>query len=723
MITRSSRAQRPVLTGPASSNKSTTTSRAPTTAKFLGIVATKPSPRKGQGKTIEDYEQELQESKDELVDAEAMLKAARASCALAEQAYAVAKIAADKKSSSATKKQLDHAAENKRVATSSQKEAMKQVGVIKGRITRITKHILSFVEVAQKMARKEGAESDASDLTDIDELSVLLDNVTTSEGSLPLPSKKAMEVPKEKRSKRVGVKMLEVPQETTTSTGHSMATSTPPTPPAPSPDSNSMTPSAGSAQSQPAVEQPIGPAELENKPQPSAAIKKPQSPVEPHPSEEVHAPSPEYPLPPKTLPAESVSDGDDRPVEQTPVDDDGPMPSDSAEVNEDQMTPESQSSKDAPALELGNEAPGGETASKKVKKAPSNKGRKSGKRTNQEASGDIEGDVTASAPPKKRRRTRKTETEPNQAPTRRRRNVANTRSQIDPETLEGSEDDIPLKLSRIRKWFNAAVGGVGPSAITVPKSSLGLRTYLYASADACPELLTTSREIALTAMTSGAGNLICRYHTINDKGVDKSNIADGLDGVLYGKPWATLHQALKEQLLNDQKAAEAEALKRGIFPTPLQDWEVPGWDRVKSRDPRATDCGCVIDDVLLESYLWKTGELTSYTSTIVDSWGTDFLTPRQRALVCRQYREGSLLDIDDLYPLVSVNGLWVRRDPLHPRRVQVQRGLALIAAGEQAAARMQVIEDAEEARQLTEAMGPVGLAVLDDAKEKMDVDN
>ncbi|KAK7025573.1 hypothetical protein VNI00_015926 [Paramarasmius palmivorus] len=731
MITRSARVPRPVLTGPTGSSNSTTTSRAPTTAKFLGIVATtKPSPGKGRA---------LQESKEDLQDAEDVLRAARAACALAEQTYEVARIATEKKSSASTKRQLDQAAETKKLATSSQKEAAKQVSVIKRRITRITNQILSFIEVAQMMAGNEGPDSDASDLTDIDVLSALLENVTSSEGSLPLPSKEAMEMSKKKHPKCVRVKMPEVPAENTTSTGQPVATSAPPTMETPTLDSTSTAPSVNTQSLPPVEPTPVQPTpsdssvetptEPVNNSQSLASIKKPSSPAEPHLSEDIPGPSPEHPQSPQIPSTNNVPDNETRPIEQPGVGDDRHMSSHSTEVDGKQsiIMPESQSSEGAPALELDGEASGdhtsGETASKKTK-TPSRTGKKPGKRT-QEVSGDTEGDVMASGPPKKRRRTRKTETEtePSQAPTRRRRNVANTRSQIDPETLEGSKEDIPLKLARIRKWFNAAVGGNGPSAITAPKSSLGLRTYLYASADACPELLTTSREIALTAMTSGVGNLICRYHTINDKGVDKSIIADGLDGVLYGKPWVTLHHTLKEQLLNAQKAAEEAALKQGFLPTPLQEWEVPGWDRVKSRDPRATDCGCVINDVLLESYLWKTGELTSYTSTIVDSWGTNFLTPRQRALVCRQYREGSLLDVDDLYPLVSVNGHWVRRDPLHPRRVQVQRGLALIAAGEQAAAQSQLMEEAEEARQLNEAMGPIGLAGLDNAKEKMDIDN
>ncbi|KAK7042938.1 hypothetical protein VNI00_008675 [Paramarasmius palmivorus] len=286
-----------------------------------------------------------------------------------------------------------------------------------------------------------------------------------------------------------------------------------------------------------------------------------------------------------------------------------------------------------------------------------------------------------------------------------------------PEALEPLEEDEDKsevltgdsKIDGIRRWLRSCVKGGGPASITAPKSQLGIRTYIYERASNLPEVITTAREIALTAMVSSRHNLICRYHSITDKSARRSQLGvDGDDDTLYGRPWPPLSKAVKDQLLQDQAKAEAAALKAGADPASLkpEGWVIPGWNRVKSRHPRAADCGCDIEDMLLELYLWKTGKLKSYTVNIVDNWRADFLSPRQRALACAQHREWALLEADDMFSLGTEDGRWVQRDEAYPRRIQRERLNDIIAEKERKAA------DASAKAVATEKAGEAELAAM-----------
>ncbi|KAK7034480.1 hypothetical protein VNI00_012327 [Paramarasmius palmivorus] len=256
-----------------------------------------------------------------------------------------------------------------------------------------------------------------------------------------------------------------------------------------------------------------------------------------------------------------------------------------------------------------------------------------------------------------------------------------------PDLTEGFRSK---KIKKIHAWLDRAIKGDGPSAIEDVSKTLGIRTLLYESASILPELVTTAREITLAALVSAEGNLICRYHTISDKSRDKPGAVDGEDGTLYGRPWPWMHGAEKKVALDEEKeakAAAAEALAaQEELPSdpdllnPNKPHKTPGLKIVASRGADKTDCGCDVQDMLLELRLWKTGKLTSPTCDLIDDWRADFLTPRQRALVCKQYREDTLLDIDDLYSLGVENGKWVRRDKVHHRRVQAERALKIVEA-------------------------------------------
>ncbi|EEB89761.1 hypothetical protein MPER_12109 [Moniliophthora perniciosa FA553] len=244
-----------------------------------------------------------------------------------------------------------------------------------------------------------------------------------------------------------------------------------------------------------------------------------------------------------------------------------------------------------------------------------------------------------------------------------------------PKTEEEKQAEMENHKKEAMTWFAKAISG-GPSSI--PKPSGGLRHFNYAWARHFPALMTTSREIALTSMVSGTGFLICRYHSKTMKGTQRLEEAvDGCNGALWGRPWAGLGRDEKaRKLLKEAKEAKsADAVTTDDRLLDPYHWEVPGWKRLRERDPCAMDCGCLIDEVLLEGYLWKDTRFSSIScdDPKKDSWRDDFITPRQRALNNQAFRDHTGLTLDDLYSHVAINGEWVERDSTFRKRIQIAR--------------------------------------------------
>ncbi|EEB88877.1 hypothetical protein MPER_13100 [Moniliophthora perniciosa FA553] len=244
-----------------------------------------------------------------------------------------------------------------------------------------------------------------------------------------------------------------------------------------------------------------------------------------------------------------------------------------------------------------------------------------------------------------------------------------------PKTEQEKQAEMEEFKKEAMNWFAKAISG-GPKSI--PKPCGGLRHFNYAWARHFPALMTTSREIALTSMVSGTGFLICRYHSKTMKGIQRlEEGVDGSDGILWGRPWAGLGRDEKaRRLLKEAKEAKsADAVTTDNSLLDPYHWEVPGWKRLRGRDPRAMDCGCSIDEVLMEGYLWKDTRFSSIScdDPKKDSWRDDFITPRQHVLNNQAFRNHTGLTLDDLYSHVAVNGEWVERDSTFRKRIQIAR--------------------------------------------------
>ncbi|KAK7059097.1 hypothetical protein VNI00_001722 [Paramarasmius palmivorus] len=247
-----------------------------------------------------------------------------------------------------------------------------------------------------------------------------------------------------------------------------------------------------------------------------------------------------------------------------------------------------------------------------------------------------------------------------------------------PEELADGDADTPV-LSVIKKsfyqWLKEIKRGEGPADFKPPP--YGIRGWVYYSPTLFPEAATTSREVALACMVSGQGTLLCRYHTRTKKSVRERDLRDGEEGLLFGRPWDAIHRLDWQALDKGQKPGKAAAKRfvQSLSSTSPRGWVVPGWKRFPGRDPRAMDCGCYIEDVLLEFYLWKTGRFTSPVMKMIDHFGRDLLKPRQRAFLLGVYRSETKLDINDIYSMVAVDGKWVHRPKTYAKRLQAQRVL------------------------------------------------
>lgn len=83
-------------------------------------------------------------------------------------------------------------------------------------------------------------------------------------------------------------------------------------------------------------------------------------------------------------------------------------------------------------------------------------------------------------------------------------------------------------------------------------------------------------------------------------------------------------------------------------------------DKGHVREEGYMDCGCLIDDVLMEFYFWKTLTITSPLETLIGieepMKGTIFW-PRERAFLIQAWMAGTGLTVDDIYSSKRPRGM------------------------------------------------------------------
>ena len=151
------------------------------------------------------------------------------------------------------------------------------------------------------------------------------------------------------------------------------------------------------------------------------------------------------------------------------------------------------------------------------------------------------------------------------------------------------------------------------------------------------EAATKSRELALECLTTQNFNIFCRYHHEIDKKGKKIDGKEGEKFVLNGVPLPrkTVHPEAAKAL---KKKKSALYTRKGEF-----------------RNPRLCDgylnCGCQVDNALLDFFFWKTWTLTGTVNgeEVTESMGEQHIPPRLRAFVVKAFKEWTGLTVDDLY--------------------------------------------------------------------------
>ncbi|KAH9480107.1 hypothetical protein JR316_0006704 [Psilocybe cubensis] len=144
-----------------------------------------------------------------------------------------------------------------------------------------------------------------------------------------------------------------------------------------------------------------------------------------------------------------------------------------------------------------------------------------------------------------------------------------------------------------------------------------------------PEKCFESRRVAIAIHMTSHGNLICRFH----KRYPKTKFFDNGPGLyrVRGVP------------------------KKPVYRYRVEDAATP------LRETGYMSCGCLIDDVLLEFYFWKTLTISSPLPSLQgleEPMKGDVFEPRHRSFLIKVFKEQSLLTADDIY------------DPNRPRDIR-----------------------------------------------------
>ncbi|KAF8343722.1 hypothetical protein F5887DRAFT_1075600 [Amanita rubescens] len=165
----------------------------------------------------------------------------------------------------------------------------------------------------------------------------------------------------------------------------------------------------------------------------------------------------------------------------------------------------------------------------------------------------------------------------------------------------------------------------------------GMRRLIRENQSLAPEAATKSRDLALECLTTKTYNIFCPYHHMIDKA---GKIFDGKDGqkyVLNGIP-------LPRETVHPDAVKVLKKKKSALFTS-----------RGEYRNPRLREgylnCGCEVDDSLMEFYFEKTWTITGNVNgqEVTESMRDQHLPPRLRAFVTKAFREWTCLTIDDLY--------------------------------------------------------------------------
>ncbi|KAF8331199.1 hypothetical protein F5887DRAFT_922790 [Amanita rubescens] len=164
-----------------------------------------------------------------------------------------------------------------------------------------------------------------------------------------------------------------------------------------------------------------------------------------------------------------------------------------------------------------------------------------------------------------------------------------------------------------------------------------LRRLIRENQSLVPEAATRSRGLALECLTTQNFNVFCPYHHTIDKAGTKTDGKDGQKYVLNGVP-------LPRETVHPDAIKALKTKKSALYTS-----------KGEFRSPRLRDgylnCGCEIDEALMDFYFWKTWTLTGVVNgeKVTESMRDQRFPPRLRAFLVKHFQDWTCLTIDDLY--------------------------------------------------------------------------
>ncbi|KAF9531636.1 hypothetical protein CPB83DRAFT_833314 [Crepidotus variabilis] len=225
------------------------------------------------------------------------------------------------------------------------------------------------------------------------------------------------------------------------------------------------------------------------------------------------------------------------------------------------------------------------------------------------------------------------------------------------EVQDGEEDAIPAGAEQWRKLNEAEREKLetnASKAFATYLNSGGSKHYnhtfrrtILTLQQAVPEAATTTREAAMMIHRNSRSNLVCRLHVISRRFPRDGQVHQGsqVHGIAHRSISGTKNQPL---------------------PAP----------------PNHMHCGCSVEDVLIEFYIWKTSKIRSTNPALqldgeplFEGMGEMIIRPRLRSFIVGIFRGFSGLSLDDLYTGVG-NSI---EEEDYKRRLRVTQAVNFVA--------------------------------------------
>ena len=200
------------------------------------------------------------------------------------------------------------------------------------------------------------------------------------------------------------------------------------------------------------------------------------------------------------------------------------------------------------------------------------------------------------------------------------------------------------------------------------------RTRVWARRESSfmPELATHSKELAVMTLTTRVGNRMCHYHTryTNHTSSDSKAVEDDLYPKVTGVPYtrSAVKARIKKEPDDDDEADDDD--DGNNTDTSNRSYKPRTFAPIVYNN--AMNCGCALEEALLDFFFWKDTVAQSPTTGMTEGWGGDMMDPRTRTLVCTLLKGQPAIELDWLYE-VNAKGDSVSLSQMYCKQTQALR--------------------------------------------------